>query len=848
MRQAWHVGRALLGGKLEARGTTLKAHASRVGEQRPQCVGGRVDVPVDVNAFVTRHAFPWGGRRRVQLAFHREGRPGEQVAVVFRDGHLWTQLHGLVCAELGGAHTDVPLVFAPIHRKNAAEVHPLSKLTHREQRGPLVREIVWRQGHVVQSHARHESVVGVPPQRRQPEHLGLVGVFQAGQHAQLKGLHALEQARGLADVVASVVVQRDAVFIQDPPVHARHDRCVHGSSGAWRGEGHVHHTQDGVALHGRDFRRRRQVADVFHRQALVLGCLHQSQVVALCGLDPIAKEPTEVFARGFLQAKLKVFRGRVTEFPLVEVELHRLVERHLAQVRLQHRERRRGLLVNDGAVVQRREAVAVALDGLIRTKPRREQVAQFVDPLVLEVFQLKALGQVVLAPKQQGNVFVFTVLGQEVPGLVERVDALVHPRVFTLVASKDAVEPVVADFMDDDRLQPRVAASGADDRHVGVFHAATCRDGAIHGRDLVVRVVSVPERVAIRRIVEVFRGLLPKLAFFWGEHGPRGDLSLVPWQDDGAAQDFVALVRKPREIVHVVLAVVQRFGALGRCREGVVSVYPALVLDPHLGVGRQAVQARLLGVVVLGTRHQVACGAHRVVGGQGNFHVIAAVLGKEFALAEVGHGVPALLVVDRGLGEPLGDLIRLSNMSQARNAAAGDVDPEGGFEDHAAAGGQGLVQLHLGDVDVLRVETPSQRPLGAGERQGIDASQVPAHRVEHEHVSVAVVLPGHRRLAISVGVGPKVDPHMLQGFRAVVLVGDAHVTTQLMVHIVQGDGEFGVDALLPVGLGLCARSEEGQKGRDECLLHGLGWIFFRCGSKLVPKQALSSEGRNGFSL
>ena len=187
-------------------------------------------------------------------------------------------------------------------------------------------------------------------------------------------------------------------------------------------------------------------------------------------------------------------------------------------------------------------------------------------------------------------------------------------------------------------------------------------------------------------------------------------------------------------------------------------------------------------------------------------------------------------------------------MSKARNAAAGDVDPEGGFEDHAAAGGQGFGQLHLGDVDVLRVVTPCERQLGAGERQGVDASEVPAHRVEDEHVPVAAVLLGHGRRPVPVGVGPKVDPHVLQRLRAVVLVGDAHVAAQLVVHVVQGDGEFRVDALLPVGLGLHARGEESQKGRVQSLLHGHDGIFFRCGSKLVPKQATSSAGANGFSL
>ena len=142
----------------------------------------------------------------------------------------------------------------------------------------------------------------------------------------------------------------------------------------------------------------------------------------------------------------------MAEFPRVEVELHRRVKALGAQVRLKHRKRGRRFLVDDGAVVQRRQAVAVALDGLIGAKSRREQVAQLVDPLVLEVVDIKTLGEIVV-PHEEIQAFVLPVLRQDVARFVERVDAFVHPCIFTLVAAQDAVKPVVAHLVDDDRLE-----------------------------------------------------------------------------------------------------------------------------------------------------------------------------------------------------------------------------------------------------------------------------------------------------------------------------------------------------------------------------------------------------------
>ena len=85
----------------------------------------------------------------------------------------------------------------------------------------------------------------------------------------------------------------------------------------------------------------------------------------------------------------------MAKLPCVEVQLHRRIEPRGPQVRLQHGKRRGRLLVDDRPIVQLCQAVAVALDGLIHPKTRREEVAQLVDPSVLEVFEFQTSGQVV---------------------------------------------------------------------------------------------------------------------------------------------------------------------------------------------------------------------------------------------------------------------------------------------------------------------------------------------------------------------------------------------------------------------------------------------------------------------
>ena len=125
----------------------------------------------------------------------------------------------------------------------------------------------------------------------------------------------------------------------------------------------------------------------------------------------------------------------------------------------------------------------------------------------------------------------------------------------------------------------------------------------------------------------------------------------------------------------VGLAVAQGFGARRRrgkfhrllgiecLRIERASVHPA---------GRcegQRVQEGQLTRVVSFVRVQVARGTHHVIGGHGDAHVKRAELRVKFPLVEVRHGVPTIAVVHRGLGVPLGQLIRLTDVAEAADFA-----------------------------------------------------------------------------------------------------------------------------------------------------------------------------------
>ena len=159
--------------------------------------------------------------------------------------------------------------------------------------------------------------------------------------------------------------------------------------------------------------------------------------------------------------------------------------------------------------------------------------------------------------------------------------------------------------------------------------------------------------------------------------------------------------------------------------------------------------------------------------------------------------MPTLGIVDRRLGEPLGDLIRFPNMAQPRNAATGEVDAKRSAQLQGIPWGQRLWELHACNVNVLRVVRPLQCPSIRRECQRIDPPKLAAQSIEHEHVSIPKMLLGHGSLTIAVGIGPKVHPHDVQRIRALVVVGDDDVPVQDVIHIVQRHANVAVDPLLP---------------------------------------------------
>ena len=98
----------------------------------------------------------------------------------------------------------------------------------------------------------------------------------------------------------------------------------------------------------------------------------------------------------------------------------------------------------------------------------------------------------------------------------------------------------------------------------GILHAPAGTDGPVHGSDLLVRVIAVPLRIVARRIGDVLRCFAPQFCFGRRKHGPSSDFTARPWQFGASLEHPPPLVGKPGKIMHIVLAVTQRFRHGGR--------------------------------------------------------------------------------------------------------------------------------------------------------------------------------------------------------------------------------------------------------------------------------------------
>ena len=231
----------------------------------------------------------------------------------------------------------------------------------------------------------------------------------------------------------------------------------------------------------------------------------------------IAEEPTEVFAGAGFKASADVIRGGMLEAPLGVIVFHGLVEKLLTQVVLEVAQCSSCFFVHDGAVVDRRKVVGMALHGLCFLQTITQQGGDFIGRGVAVLAGADQFADVV-GQDTRAKTQAIAVLFNEVARFVVRVEAFIEPRVLAFVASQNAVEPVVSDFVNNHGFERKGSARVANYRDVGVFHASTCADGAVNGGAVVVGVVAHVARVVCHAVVEVLRTACPKVGIGRGKH------------------------------------------------------------------------------------------------------------------------------------------------------------------------------------------------------------------------------------------------------------------------------------------------------------------------------------------
>ena len=205
----------------------------------------------------------------------------------------------------------------------------------------------------------------------------------------------------------------------------------------------------------------------------------------------------------------------------------------------------------------------MALHRLIDGHTCTEKICEDISAFVGFSDQIKTLHE------RRGPVFktsqseLVSVFLDEVPGFIERINALVHPCVGAFVAAEDAVKPVVANLVDDDGLEPKGAPAVANDRNIGVFHTAARTDGAVHRSNVVVRVLPVPFGVIVRGVLDIGQRRTPEISSCWSKHGPRSHGSPRVRKLHFALEHPPAFVGKPRKVMDIELAIAKGFGARG---------------------------------------------------------------------------------------------------------------------------------------------------------------------------------------------------------------------------------------------------------------------------------------------
>ena len=510
------------------------------------------------------------------------------------------------------------------------------------------------------------------------------------------------------------------------------------------------------------------------------------------------EEPVQVLLQGLFQRLLQIPGLRMPELPPLVVGMHSAVQGLSACVAFQQIQSQWRQNVRAYKVVDRLERVGMGFRRLMQVSAGLEKVAK------LPLIHGGAAQQVV-----NGTVaFAVCVIGLGIPLFIITIQPLVHPGVVALIGGQDAVEPVVPYLMRDDHVQRLGTAHPANIGDHRVLHAAARAQGGLHSRSLRIGVFPNLFGVKLQCPLDVKGPFVPVVLVFGCEKCP-GLHGFAGRQGSRIVAHLKALVGKPGEVVHIFGRVHQGFeGFSGRWKS------PVCILRKRLPA--ECEQALALGLIL-----QSAGSAHLIVFRQGDADFVVAKFRIKLAHVEVGHGVPAFVVIHGRLGIPLCDGVALVHMAEA-GEDIGQIHPEWGVDFHLCIRGQRLGKHQNGNINMLWVVAPGYGLAIRGEAEGVYAAELIFTGKVEVRLAHAPGLFRVSGLLIAVGIGPQVEVEGVEGFRGIIVVNEVEMPVQYMRLIVEADINAVVGLLLEVGgLGEAAKSTNEQDWDQEVETHTL---------------------------
>ena len=196
-------------------------------------------------------------------------------------------------------------------------------------------------------------------------------------------------------------------------------------------------------------------------------------------------------------------------------------------------------------------------------------------------------------------------------------------------------------------------------------------------------------------------------------------------------------------------------------------------------------------------RLQYARCGYYIIFGQGDRHIIAAKFRIKLAHVQVGHRMPAFIVINSRLGIPLRDLVGLPLAPQA-GEGKGQLHPKRRADGNGRPGRQRAVQFQPGNIGILSIQGPLNGLAVHCERKAVDIAPISVVNKVKSGFAGAYLLAGKSRVVIPVGVGPEVEPQAVQCLRGVVVVGDGHLPAQEMRLVVECYADLVVYFLLKI--------------------------------------------------